>query len=212
MKRLSLISLLSLALLCASAFANTKAEEKEENNSDPEISEILNSVGYPELQVVPRASERLLIEAKAERGSWFIQHWPVELSGLTTLYVGLTSKNNRAQGLTAEQKKDADSINAATTAVGAGWIVGGLILGAQMPYATGMRAIGRTKGKDDRSVLMRERLAEEHLENRARDARSALRFDRHEPDDEHPEHDPHQRPRQDHGRPGGRDGLPPADV
>src|SRR5258708_33900632 len=56
-----------------------------------EISEILDSMGYPELQVVPRATERLAIESKYEDSNVLIMHWPIELAGMFTLLVGVTS-------------------------------------------------------------------------------------------------------------------------
>ncbi len=49
----------------------TDPTDDDEDKTDNEVANILNSMGYPELQVVPRASERLRIEAKEERGNWF---------------------------------------------------------------------------------------------------------------------------------------------
>jgi hypothetical protein len=125
-------------------------------------------MGYPELQVVPRATERLYMEAKAEDMSYLLTHWPIELSGLSTLAVGLTDKRHQRGDLSAKEVRDANSIAAATTAVGAGWLIGGLLLGAQRPYYTGQRSVSKYSSKDERSVLLRERLAEEALERPAR--------------------------------------------
>ncbi len=146
-----------------------KAEEKASNpgdEADAEISDILNSMGYPELQVVPRASERLKIEARMESSNWYVAHWPVELSGLATLAAGFMS--GEKDGLSSKEKDDAATISMLTKGVGLGWVVGGVLLGAQKPYNRGKRAIDKVGGKDERALLLRERLAEEALEKPAR--------------------------------------------
>lgn len=145
------------------------ANANEEEVSDPEISEILDGMGYPELQVVPRATERLKIEAKAESGNWYVAHWPVELSGLATLTVGLMTANK--DDLSSDEKDNATTIRTFTQAVGLSWIVGGVLLGAQKPYNRGQKAVNKVNGKDERSILLRERLAEEAMEKPARTMR-----------------------------------------
>jgi hypothetical protein len=168
---MKLLAPLLAALIGFSSFAARAADDADldkDDGGDTEISNILSSVGYPELQVVPRASERLRLEARAERGNWFVQHWPVELSGLATMFVGLSSRHNRRDDITTKEKSDADSISAITTAVGAGWLLGGLILGIEKPYANGYRGIAKRKDKDERDALLKERLAEEALERPAK--------------------------------------------
>lgn len=146
-------------------------DEEEDQDTKSDVSDILNSMGYPELQVVPRASERLKMEAKAEAGSWFVTHWPVEVSGLATLYTGFSSTSNRKEDLSSKNKDDADTIATVTQAVGAGWLVAGLLIGGQRPYYHGERALKKFTGKDERSLLLKERLAEEALERPARTMR-----------------------------------------
>lgn len=169
MPNLKTIFFLSLTVLAIQAGAQT--DDKEEAESKNDVSQILDSMGYPELQVVPRASERLRMEAKSESGSWFVSHWPVELSGLYTLYVGLTANSNRRSDLESNEETDAKTIATITTGVGAAWVVGGVLLGAQRPYRSGLRSVNKINGKDERSQLMRERLAEEALEKPARTMR-----------------------------------------
>jgi len=170
MKQLVLATLLLLTMSAWAADEEEKDKEKEDA-PDAEISEILSSVGYPELQVVPRASERLNMEAKAERGSWFITHWPIQFSGLVTLYVGNSSKNARRLDLSDKGKADGNTISTTATAIGAGWLLGGLVLGLQKPYTAASRNIQRVKGKDQRAELLKERLAEEALERPAKTMR-----------------------------------------
>src|SRR4051812_9491056 len=117
--------IISLLLLCQISVARSAwaDEEDKDDKAENEIANILNSMGYPELQVVPRASERLRMEAKEERGNWFVAHWPVELSGLVTMGVGLSTKTR--DGLSSGDEADAKTIKNLTTAVGAAWLVGG---------------------------------------------------------------------------------------
>lgn len=149
--------------------ADKPSSSENPDESDPEISEILDSMGYPELQVVPRASERLKIEAKQESSNWYVAHWPVELSGLATLAVGVMA--TQKDDLTDKQKDDADTVSMLTKGVGLGWIVGGVLLGAQKPYGRGKRSVDKIQGKDERAALLRERLSEEALERPAKTMR-----------------------------------------
>ena len=170
------LSIILTVTIFAQAQAAQAAEEeetsaKEEAESKSEVSQILENMGYPELQVVPRASERLKLEAKAEGSSWFVTHWPLELSGLATLYTGISSKSLKRDTLTDQQSTNATTVATVATAVGAGWIIGALTLGAQRPYTSGYKSISKNTGKDDRSVLLRERLSEEALERPARTMR-----------------------------------------
>lgn len=168
MRRFLLILLLGAAVN-AWAAEEDKDDDKDEDKND--VSQILSGMGYPELQVVPRASERLKMEAKAENGSWFITHWPIMLSGLTTFYVGQTSSGRFKDDLSSKQEDDAKTIALVTKAIGAAWFVGGIAIGAQRPYYNGYRTVLRTPAKDERGQLLRERLAEEALERPARTMR-----------------------------------------
>lgn len=156
--------------------SNEDPSDDDEKTTDSEVANILNSMGYPELQVVPRASERLRIEAKEERGSWFVMHWPTELAGLATLTNGLLASGYK-KDLSAKGEDEFKTINSFTTVVGAAWLAGGLILGGQKPYARGYNAINsKGQGKSERAALMRERLAEESLERPAKTMRILKHF------------------------------------
>jgi hypothetical protein len=140
---------------------------KESTAKKNEISDILNSMGYPELQVVPRASERLAIEAKAEDNGAAVMHWPLEVTGLATVAVSFAAKANLVANPTTKQQSDAATISSIGAAVGLGTVASGVLLGLQRPYRSGLNAINKYPGKDDRSMLLRERLAEEDLEKAA---------------------------------------------
>lgn len=142
-------------------------DDDRDEGTDREIAQILDSMGYPELQVVPRATERLRIESKIENGSWPVQHWPIEFSGLATLYVSSIASSHQRDNLNEQDKDYAKSVQTFSQAIGAGWLIGGIVLGAQRPYRAGVRSINKYPGNDQRSDLTRERLAEEALERPA---------------------------------------------
>ena len=126
----------------------------------------MEKLDYPELQVVPRASERLRIEAIEERSSWYYTHWQIMLSGLATAYTATTFQER--SGMSEQEKADAGSVKAIGQAIGFGWVGAGILIGLQRPYRAGVTAISKYEGKDTRSMIMRERLAEEALEKPAR--------------------------------------------
>ena len=109
------------------------------------------------------------MEARSENGAgWLFEHWPVEISGLATAFVGFTGPGNRRTGLNSAQVSEANTISSVTAAVGVGWVVGGILLGADKPYKSAQSTIQKYPGKDERSSLMRERMAEEALERPAK--------------------------------------------
>lgn len=174
-KSLTILAAIGLSLGSNSAFA---AGEDESNGAPSatngnasntnSVNSVINALDYPELQVVPRASERLRMEGKTENSSWFVSHWPTELSGLATLSLALVAKGQYRDGLSVNDKNNADTVTTVSQAVGAGWLVAGVLIGLQRPYRTGLENISNIKGKDERSLLLRERLAEEALEKPAR--------------------------------------------
>lgn len=136
--------------------------------SSGNINDVINALDYPELQVVPRATERLKMEAKDEASSWYLTHWTIELSGLTTLTTALTAKGQYRSDLTTADKNTADTTVTVAQAVGGGWLLAGILIGLQKPYKAALDRNSKLAGKDERTVLMRERLAEEGLEKPAR--------------------------------------------
>ena len=115
MKRNLLIILLFVTQICF-AQNQEKVEKPEKDNLD-----FLDKIDYPELQVVPRASERVEGEAQVERdgGSW-INQWTFILSGSTTL-LSSTFTNSAIPSQTADQSngiKLAQLVGAMTLGVG----------------------------------------------------------------------------------------------
>lgn len=149
-------------------FAQTQSPAPAPKASGGDVGALVKDLDYPELQVVPRASERLKMEAKDEDSGWFVTHWTIEVAGLATAFTGFQGKSELRESLTEAQKSDAASVATLTQAVGLGWFAAGIILGLQRPYRAGMNSIAKVSGKDERSVLLRERLAEEALEKPTR--------------------------------------------
>lgn len=147
--------------------ATGKEAKSKKSTTSSEIEDIIKNLDYPELQVVPRASERLKLEAKEEESTWFLTHWPVMISGLSTAAVGAMTVSQQRDGISAKEKTDMANITLVAEGMGAGWFLAGLVLGFQRPYSAGLARISKYPGKDERSVLMRERLAEESLERPA---------------------------------------------
>ena len=126
-----------------------------------------SSLDYPELQVVPRASDRLAMESPYEKDLGLAMFWPFQFSGLATLGAGLMMKGKLKENATEQERKDADF--AANTAVGMGaaWIGLTYYLLSTEPYGSELAKIRKYKGTDKKTDLLRERIAEEALQKPA---------------------------------------------
>lgn len=147
-----LISLtLSFCLLCSTTFA---ADENLFTNLD-----------YPELQVAPRATERLTQLAEMEDRNGPLLEWTMWTSGLVTLAAGLKHRGAYKEEFPSEvQKRDSDYASTAGILVGAGWITLGTYMGFKHWSAARLVEVKRIQVKDKRGELARERMAEEALE------------------------------------------------
>ncbi len=155
----SFITLCVVCFFSSFAFSQEKTEHRERDSL-----EFLDNIDYPEIQVVPRASERLESEAQFERdgGSWLNQ-WSFLLSGTSTLAAAMMTSSSLGSAATVDQQNY----------IKLGQIVGGLTLGVGVyysvmkPYDSTLEKVKRIRGKDKRSALLRERTAEEALERTA---------------------------------------------
>jgi hypothetical protein len=122
-------------------------------------------IDYPELQVTPRATERLVQLAALEDSSGIALQWTLLASGGMTFYSALKhSKNYRSNTPSASDKSFSDLAASAGYLIGAGWISWGAYVGYKHWAATRLSEIKRYSNKDKRGDLNRERLAEEFLE------------------------------------------------
>ena len=118
---------------------------------------------YPELMVTPRASERLQMEANKENQNRWLVHLPIQTSAAATLVAGLIQSSGHDPG-----KDSGDQSKMAGITVGAGWLVTSTLLAAfYSPYSSNVQETG-VSGKSPREQLIKERLAEEHLDSVAR--------------------------------------------
>ena len=136
------------------------AKEKEDD--------ILKGLDYPELQVVPRATDRLMMETQNEREYGWIAFWPYQVSSISTLLAGNRLRGNYTDANnTDELKKASDNVGMAAMAVGLGGLGLSVFLIRMDLYRDGFRGVKGVKVSDKRSELLRERLAEEALEKPA---------------------------------------------
>lgn len=115
---------------------------------------------YPELNVVPRASKRVYLEAKDEAGSAWTYHLPVQLASLTTLTAALMSDKD-----SIDLTKDEDQLSPKVAMLVSGvWL--GLTSYAALAYRPYRETYGKLKGlsgKSKRDQLLKERMAEEEI-------------------------------------------------
>jgi hypothetical protein len=136
---------------------------------------------YPELQVTPRASDRIGLERKYEADNAWTAHLPVQVSALSTLVAGVMIQGaDLDPDLTGDDKTDAEDAQKYAgllgIGVGAAWL--GITYWASSqyrPYAKAYKEVKRIKGKSKRAQLTRERLAEEEL-NRLRTLGKRIRW------------------------------------
>lgn len=139
-----------------------RSESKEED--------ISQSLSYPELDVAPRASERVRIEAERERRESWIFNWSVELASVSTMVVGLMANGH------PDRPESDSSVNnnrwASQAALGVGGTWAAISIYSALfyrPYLQTYRELGKGKsGGSVREQLTTERLAEEGLMSPAR--------------------------------------------
>ncbi|MGE3387977.1 MAG: hypothetical protein AB7K41_14700 [Bdellovibrionales bacterium] len=147
---------------------DTAKADKIEKSATKAEDDILSALDYPELQVVPRASERLQMESQLESERGWLAFWPFNLSALMTLGVGYTLSGDYKEDADDDQKNRLDFLTQAATGVGVGWMALSTYYIFTRPYGGDAKKIRAIPGRDRRSDLLRERLAEEALEKPAR--------------------------------------------
>jgi hypothetical protein len=126
--------------------------------------EDFKALDYPELQVVPRASERLLIESQKNKDKGLFLLMPYVIPSLFTLSSGIVGAGGLRDSLNSEDRESAQK--GANASIG----IGALSLGVAFWYvqadfygetAGQLRGL---KGKDRRTELFKERMSEEAFE------------------------------------------------
>lgn len=140
----------------------------EEADDEPgSLHELFKSLDYPELQVVPRASQRLKMESGEEGDNWWYIHWPMYVSALATAGFGSTASQSLRDDLNETEENDAKSAVLAARTVGVSWFLGTMLLASRKPYQKGNKRVRGISGSGRSNDLMRERLSEEALEKTA---------------------------------------------
>lgn len=143
-KKIIIVGGLSLTL-----FSNVIAETK---------------LNYPELEVTPRASERLKMLAEKEHSNSFFSPAAMQISALSTLTTGLLQFGS------VDESEDPDKKSPLV-----GVVVGGVWLGVNFYLSQGYKIYNETladvnkiSGNGLREQLTRERIAEEGINKAAR--------------------------------------------
>jgi len=111
---------------------------------------------YPELLVVPKASQRLTTLAKEENKSRFRSHFILQAPAFFTLLAGLS-----ATSMDEPQSREAGAI---ASGIGLGWLIGTVGLSAMYtPYRSGQQDVAGLGEKSQEQMLAKERRAEEAL-------------------------------------------------
>ncbi|MBL7671714.1 MAG: hypothetical protein JNM39_14605 [Bdellovibrionaceae bacterium] len=136
--------------------------------------DFLQAIDYPELQVVPRASDRLVMEAQYERESGWGNYFPFQFSAGVTLLSGVMLEGRYKDDFNDLDKADMDLATKSSVGIGLVWLGLTYYLYQQQPYGSDLGKIkaikskDKDKDKDKRADLMRERLAEETMERASR--------------------------------------------
>lgn len=129
---------------------------------------VLESLDYPELQVVPRATQRLTLEAAEEKKNFWYVHWPFYGSALATILSAQQQQSNLKADLESKERSDAKDRLTISSAIGTAWLVGMVVLSFDRPYQKGKDTVEKIGGRSKETALMRERIAEETFETPAR--------------------------------------------
>lgn len=165
----------NLFFINQTSFAQTSSssERQEDAKSNVEVNdsslrlEDLKALDYPELQVVPRASERLAMETMSARNQGAMVLFPFVASSAMTLLSGVAVNTHLKSDFSS--KFEDEVLLATKFAMGVGAAGLGLVYwfnSADM-YGSTLAQIRNLKNKDRRTELLKERLAEEAFERSA---------------------------------------------
>lgn len=123
-----------------------------------------DSYEYPELNVTPKASERLETEAAREDARQWTTHLAVQSSALMTLVVGVTQLSNGPTGTSIDPPSGIVGLS-----VGGAWLGLTTVLAIYYrPYQGAIKSLNEMPKRTQRELLTRERFAEEAIHSEAR--------------------------------------------
>lgn len=138
--------------------------EKKKDSADNELADAFE---YPELQVVPRATERLQMES-ARESDWSSSHlWPFYFSGLFTYYTAMTHAGATESGASAAKITESANATKISQLLGLATVGTAMYFTFSKPAGAGVEKLKYVKASGKRGILQKERMAEESLEDTA---------------------------------------------
>jgi len=138
-----------------------------------EEDRLFKNIDYPELQVVPRASERLAYEALAEKDQKLSFFWTLQIPAVASMVAGLvTYQKYTSDTMSDQSKRDHDALSIATFGTGLLWLGVDFYLMAGEPYNEALVRVNKIKKGDRKNDLLRERISEETMEKTAKTMRT----------------------------------------
>lgn len=123
---------------------------------------------YPELEVVPRASQRIVDEAKREKNAAWMEQLPLMVPALSNIIAGASALGEKADE-PDEDVSDAKDAGAIALSVGTLWLGASAYLAMMhKPYHDTAVELRKRSPKGDREELSQERFAEERIATAAR--------------------------------------------
>ena len=120
-------------------------------------------LSYPELEVTPRASERLSMLVNSEKQNNFLSQLPMQLSAISTLSTSLLMMGNVDES--KDKSKKSPYVGIVT---GGAWLgINYLVAQKLNIYQSALSEVNSITGKTARDQLMRERIAEEGINKAA---------------------------------------------
>lgn len=133
-----------------------------------ESADLLKNLSYPELQVTPRASDRLHMEKKSERSEAWLRFWPVQISAVATLGAGLIASGDYPDTASPDREDNVDWASRTAIATGAVWLAASTYMAlTYRPYHVAYGKNKKQPAGNQREQLTKERLAEEALADAA---------------------------------------------
>jgi hypothetical protein len=122
---------------------------------------------YPELNVTPRATDRIKFEVKDEAGRAWSSHMAVQISALTTFVAGAMGNSSSNVNTTNNTTNNAESsAPALSMGIGAVWLGATVWAGMKYrPYRSYAKKMKKMRYKTKRQKLTAERLAEEEIKS-----------------------------------------------
>lgn len=124
---------------------------------------------YPELLVTPLASERIALEAKSESEGYnrWMNHAPIMVSSAMT-FLTATRLSGQKDDLRIQDQSDASDISKISMGVGAFWLgYTSYLAMTYTPYESARRDLSSYGAESAKNKLIKERLAEERINEAA---------------------------------------------